>query len=517
MMTESDLQKLITEASQALDRQRYATAEELQSRVIQLLEAQSVDATRVENECEKLAGIHYQQGKFGLAANEYDRVQKSREALLPVTDERNLRVLYWLGKAHFSDMKYDLAEAAFRRALAACETRPESPLNIARFVCELGFLLYFVGRYREAEPYLLRALEFYEKLHGETHPVTVWVLGRIALNYEHCPDIGKDPEPYFRRAAQALKPDEHKGEYVANLCRWAECVADRKRFEDADELYGTLLALIDDSPEWRSDWHWILSNSVEYFQSRGKGDLVAHLMAKENEHDAYGEWVRQKLEHAERTLPDNDPELAAALFNAGNNAIFHQKYAEAEPLLRRALDSNIKAHGEESEAVVANLNRLSIVARELKEYDEAENTIQRALEIAKKQFPRSHVYPRTIETIALLREKQGRIEEATALYSEAVKLFEGQAGYPAYDTIECLYRQSAQLIRTGRFAEAGNAIRRVTQVMDEIDGVSDFEKSDYMATLALALDGLGRKEESDEARKRAEELLERARKAAEAE
>ena len=342
------------------------------------------------------------------------------------------------------------------------------------------------------------------------------MLERIALNYEHCPDIGKDPEPYFRRAAEALKPDEHKGEYIANLCRWADCVAERKRFEDADGLYGRVLTLIDDSPEWHSDWHWILSNCVEYFQSRGKRDLVAHL-TKENEYDAYGDLVRQRLEHAERTLPDNDPELAEALFNAGNNAIFHQKYAEAEALLRRALDSNIKAHGEESEAVVANLNRLSIVARELKEYDEAESTIQRALEIAKKQFPKSHVYPRTIETIALLREEQGRIEEATALYGKAVTLFEWQAGYPAYETIECLYRQSGQLIRTGRFADAEVALRRVTQVMDEIDGVSDFEKSDYIATLASALDGLGRKEESGEAHKRAEELLERARKATEAE
>ena len=192
-------------------------------------------------------------------------------------------------------------------------------MNIARFACELGFLSYFVGRYREAEPYLLRALELYERLHGETHPDTVWVLERIALNYEHCPDIGKDPEPYFRKAAQALKPNEHKCEYVANLCRWADCVAERKRFEDADGLYGRLLTLIDDSPEWRSDWHWILSNCVEYFQSRGKGDLVAHL-TKESEYDAYGDLVRQRLEHAERTLPDNDPELAEALFNAGNNA-----------------------------------------------------------------------------------------------------------------------------------------------------------------------------------------------------
>jgi len=44
-----------------------------------------------------------------------------------------------------------------------------------------------------------------------------------------------------------------------------------------------------------------------------------------------------------------------------------------------------------------------------------------------------------------------------------------------------------------------------------------FEKSDYIATLASALDGLGRKRESEEAWKRAEELLERARKQAETE
>jgi hypothetical protein len=47
--------------------------------------------------------------------------------------------------------------------------------------------------------------------------------------------------------------------------------------------------------------------------------------------------------------------------------------------------------------------------------------------------------------------------------------------------------------------------------MDEIDCVSDFEKSDYMAMLASAMGGLGVKEESEEAGKRTEELLERAR------
>jgi len=90
--------------------------------------------------------------------------------------------------------------------------------------------LYYVGRYIEAEPYLLQALPLYETLHGPNDPETVRVLERIALNYEHCPEIGKDPEPYFQKAALALKPDvEHKYEYLANLCRWAECVAKRDR------------------------------------------------------------------------------------------------------------------------------------------------------------------------------------------------------------------------------------------------------------------------------------------------
>jgi tetratricopeptide (TPR) repeat protein len=130
-MTESDIQKLLAEASQALDNQQYAAAEDLQRRAIQLLEMQSAEASRVADELEKLAGIHFQQGKFGLAASEYDRVLRTREVSLPHADDQVVRVLYWQGKSYFSDMKYDLAEAAFRRALAASETRPDSRRDLA--------------------------------------------------------------------------------------------------------------------------------------------------------------------------------------------------------------------------------------------------------------------------------------------------------------------------------------------------------------------------------------------------
>jgi tetratricopeptide (TPR) repeat protein len=192
-MNESDAQKLMTEACQALANQQYAAAEELQRRAIEQLEAQSADVARVADEVEKLAGIHFQQGKFSLAAAEYDRVLKSRESSQPAADAKILRVLHWQGKAYFKDTKYDLAEAAFRRALAQSEAQPDFRREAAQFLSELGFLLYYVGRHREAEPYLLRALPIYETLFGVNDPATVWVLERIALTYEHCPDLEKDP------------------------------------------------------------------------------------------------------------------------------------------------------------------------------------------------------------------------------------------------------------------------------------------------------------------------------------
>jgi predicted kinase len=107
------------------------------------------------------------------------------------------------------------------------------------------------------------------------------------------------------------------------------------------------------------------------------------------------------------------------------------------------------------------------------------------------------------------------MQEAIALYADAVAIFERQNGHASYEAAECLYRQSGQLLRAGQFADAENAIRRVMQIMDDVDCVSDFKKADYVATHAPALEGLERNQEAEEARKRAEELLQRARNAAE--
>jgi hypothetical protein len=45
-----------------------------------------------------------------------------------------------------------------RRVLSIAEAHSDSHETLAFCLYELGFLLYYVGKYREAEPLLLRAL-----------------------------------------------------------------------------------------------------------------------------------------------------------------------------------------------------------------------------------------------------------------------------------------------------------------------------------------------------------------------
>ena len=116
-----------------------------------MLRQQGADGSQLTVELETLADIHCTQRKFEACANGYAEVVQLREKLVPENDYSILRPLYRLAKSHFEDQKYEPAEAEMRRALALAETRNGSPESVAFCLYELGWLLYYVGKYREAE------------------------------------------------------------------------------------------------------------------------------------------------------------------------------------------------------------------------------------------------------------------------------------------------------------------------------------------------------------------------------
>ena len=505
---------LFRQAARARDDRDYPTAEKLQRQGLALW---GEEDTRFSLELENLAGIHFIQEKFDRAASEFERALKVREGLGQQDDPSVLRVLYWLAKSYFNHQKYDLAEVVMRQRLGLAEARYDSLETLARSLYELGFLLYFVGRYQEAEPYLLKALPLFESSKGSSDSETVEVLERIALNYANCPAIGQDPEPYFKRAVESIRPGGATSQtYLANLCRWAGYASEHQRFEEADVLFSQLLALIDESEMPNDiDNHWIISDCVDYFQSRDKADLVANLARMDQEFNAYGQMLKRQLEHAERTLPDNDPAFAEAVFGSANYAIFESKYEEAEALLDRSLQAYTQIEGERGETVVQVLGRICVVSRLLKKFEQGEAAIQRAYGTARELYVNRYVLPSTLENFAALREAEGKIADATDLYERAIMEYERVCGFPSHDAVEALYRQSGYLLRIRDLSLAEAKIRRAMSVMDGIESLSKYKKSDYAATLATILEARGSEEESVEMRRLADALYQSAEKESE--
>jgi tetratricopeptide (TPR) repeat protein len=120
-----------------------------------------------------------------------------------------------------------------------------------------------------------------------------------------------------------------------------------------------------------------------------------------------------------------------------------------------------------------------------------------------------------LENVALLREAEGKVDDAERSYEEAIAEYERVCGFPSYETAEALYHQSGCLLRMGKVAPAEAAIRRAISGMDQIEELSGYEKSDYLATLASILESTTRESEAEETRKRANELFEQAKKQAE--
>jgi tetratricopeptide (TPR) repeat protein len=500
-----------------LEANQYAKAEALQRQACELLRGQPTDESVLAAEIEKLADIHCIQQKFDQCACEYAEVVSMREKFLPANDFNILRPLYRLAKSHFEGQKYELAEAEIRKALALTESRNDSPESVAFCLYELGWLLYFVGKYQDAEPYLLKAVSVCEAVQGSSHSQTVQVLGAIALLYKNCADLGKSPEPYFRRAIEASKSNaDLYGCYLANLGRLASFLDESERFDDADDSYLELLSVIRGTPDQvDSDKRWIISDCVEYFTKRGRADLIDDLAAPAANRNVYAEMVQERLGHAEKTLSEDDPEFAEALLAAANNATFEGKYEEAESLLERALAASEKIHGEKSSQVLFALSRVCIVKRLLGKFAEAESAIQRAVSGTREYFSDQVLHPWTLENVALLREAEGKVDDAERSYEEAIAEYERVCGFPSYETAEALYHQSGCLLRMGKVAPAEAAIRRAISGMDQIEELSGYEKSDYLATLASILEASGRNSEAAEMRNRADQLFEQAKKQAE--
>jgi CHAT domain-containing protein len=99
------------------------------------------------------------------------------------------------------------------------------------------------------------------------------------------------------------------------------------------------------------------------------------------------------------------------------------RYAEAEPLMQRALTIFEQALGPQHPQVAAALSNLATLYTDQGQYAQAEPLLQRALTLWEQARGDTHSHvPTGFNTLAVLYQKQGRLDEARPLYERIRRL-----------------------------------------------------------------------------------------------
>jgi tetratricopeptide (TPR) repeat protein len=176
----------------------------------------------------------------------------------------------------------------------------------------------------------------------------------------------------------------------------------------------------------------------------------------------------------------------ASLLN-GLGILFSRKarYAEAEPLYRRALAIDQGSCGPDHPNVARDLNNLAELLRETNRLGEAEPLYHRALEIDEASYGPDHPnVARDVGNLAILLHQMKRVADAEPLYRRALAIGEARHRPDHLGVVEILNNLAGLLRETNRPREAEPLLRRAL-------AIGEARYGPHHPTVATTLSNLG--------------------------
>jgi tetratricopeptide (TPR) repeat protein len=230
------------------------------------------------------------------------------------------------GECENFQQEYELAIEYFKKAIAL-QQELDRELELSSSLNYLAGLYYLQGRYSEAEPLYLQALEIVRRSLPEDHPSLASNLNNLALLYQ---SQGRywEAEPLCLQALKIVRrslPEDHPS-LATHLNNLALLYQYQGRYSEAETLYLQALeidrlSLPEDPPRLASH----LNNLALLYESQGRY-LESEPM------------YLQALEIHRRSLPEDHPSLASYLNNLAKLYRDQGRYSEAEPLCLQAVE-----------------------------------------------------------------------------------------------------------------------------------------------------------------------------------
>ncbi len=224
------------------------------------------------------------------------------------------------------------------------------------------------------------------------------------------------------------------------------------------------------------------------------------------------QWVRT-LRQAAALPADKQASLAEApgLTAKAVSLQSRGKYAEAEPLLRKALAASAEALGPKHPQAARGYNNLASLFYSQGRFREAEGLYRQALAIWEEALGPSH--PLTASTrgaVGLSLHSQGRAREAEPLLRKALAVQEAVLGPRHPETARGSNNLALSLDAQGRYREAEPLYRQALAVWEEVLGPKDPEVARVCNNLAGNLGSQGRPRDSEPLLRRALAVWEQA-------
>jgi tetratricopeptide (TPR) repeat protein len=290
--------------------------------------------------------------------------------------------------------------------------------NLANSLDWLASLYDSQGRYSEAEPLLLQALDIWQRQLGDDHPCVATSLNNLAYLY-NSQGRYSEAEPLFLQSLairQRQLGDDHLS-VATSLNNLANLYDSQGRYSEAEPLYLQALEirqrqLGDDHPDVATS----LNNLANLYDSQGRYSEAEPLLL-------------QALEIRQRQLGDDHPDVATSLNNLAGLYNSQGRYSEAEPLYLQALAIWQRRLGDDHPNVATSLNNVAGLYRFQGRYSEAEPLYLQSLAIRQRQLGDDHPnVAQSLNNLAALYESQGRYSEAEPLYSRALEVLEKMLG-----------------------------------------------------------------------------------------
>jgi hypothetical protein len=339
----SEVARLVNDARALWERRALADSETPLRNALELAEASlGTDDPLVAVVLSHLGWLAVARERHDEAVSSYRRALAIREARLGPSHSDTLRTLEELAAALFqADATGEEADALALRAIDAHEAAGRDDAELAGLIATVGWRRYWVGRYAEAEPLLLRALAMQERLLGAGDLATAGTARQLAIMYDHR-GFDVDPEPYYRQALASYEQihDEYHPDVLDAHYRLADYLHRQDRDNDAEPLFERLIAtLAAGGPAIDlGKIHWILGGCCDYLRNAGREAEAKAIEERASLYDPYLQSCKSEAERVEAAFGSGSLELAEALKNLASAYAVVGQVNEAEAAANRAVE-----------------------------------------------------------------------------------------------------------------------------------------------------------------------------------